>query len=70
MTDITIVRLNERVKLVSGAIMNLGGALVAACAYRAFIDQLYDIALVTWTGGALMLIWTGVAALGLLEDEG
>ena len=69
MTDPEVVRNNARVNALSGLFMNLGGALIAADAYRVFVQVIADLTTGLWTLGALLIIFTGLKLLSLLEAD-
>lgn len=69
MSDPEIVRANARVNAWSNTFMNLGSALVAADAYRVFVQVIADLVTALWTLGAALLIFTGLKVLGLLEAD-
>ena len=67
--DSEILRSNERVKAWSNLLMNLGGALLAACAVRFFNERQLDLTLLTWTVGMAALIFAAHKVIDLLESE-
>jgi len=67
--DSAALRNNERVKVVSSGLMNLGLGLVAAVAVRLFGSTTFDWASAIWSIGAVVLIWLSLMTLSLLEAE-
>lgn len=67
--DPAALRNNERVKVVSSGLMNLGLGLVAAVAVRLFGSMALDLASTIWSIGAAVLIWLSLMALDMLEAE-
>ena len=64
--DAQTLRWNERFKAASGVMTNLGSALVAAAFARWFVVGL-DLFVLGWLVVAIMLIWSGIHVLTVLE---
>lgn len=69
MKDPGIVRTNAQLNAVSSMLMNLGGALVAADAYRVFVQLIADLTTAFWTLAATALIFAALKLLSLLEAD-
>ena len=69
MTGPEVVRSNARLNALSNLVMNPGGALVAADAYRVFVEGIADLTTGLWTLVATGLISTGIKLLSLLEAD-
>ncbi|MFL6843388.1 MAG: hypothetical protein ACJ8ER_00725 [Allosphingosinicella sp.] len=63
-----MLRKNEQLKAGSGVVTNLGTALIAATAARWFGIG-FDAVVLIWLVIGLMVIWTGIRALTILEAE-
>ena len=59
---------NERVKLVSGTLANLGAALLGISMARIILNQA-DLVGVLWLAGSAVLIGGAVWFLGFMERE-
>lgn len=66
--NIEIVRANEFLKIVSGALANLSAALFAAVAVRLYHEG-FVLDLAVWTPGAIVLIWSSRKTLSLMQPE-
>ena len=69
MSDPDIVRSNARANAASSFCLNLGSGLVAADAYRLFVQAIGDLTTALWTFGAALLIFLGFKVLDLLEAD-
>ena len=69
MTDLSILRANERIKAWSSALFNLGSALAGAAVVRFYDKLAFDLPLIVWSAGAASLIWVAHSILGLLDSE-
>lgn len=65
----TVIRSNERAKMLAGTAANLATGLIAAAAYRAFVERHADLTAVLWLSVSISLILIGYGVLGLLEPE-
>ena len=61
------LRYNERIKGISGVLNNLGTALLAVSIGRMSLNEA-DLVAVFWFAGAGVLLLSGWAVLGLLEE--
>lgn len=62
------VQTNERVKLISSILSNLGTALIATSVARWFLTD-FDAFVFIWLVGSAVLIWSGWHILTMLEAE-
>lgn len=69
MADSTIVRSNERVKMIAGGIFQLGTALFAAAIVKAYVDASFSFESAGWFLTSLVIMFVAVKALALLESE-
>ena len=60
---------NERVKAISGAFMTLGTGLLAASVARVYVNGGADGPVVLWIICVILLIWSGLKLLSLLDGE-
>lgn len=69
MKDMPTVRRNERIRSVSRSLLQLGTALLAAAAVKAYHDRAFSVDALVWLVGSTPLIWVRLSALDLLESE-
>lgn len=69
MADDRIIRLNERLKLVSGGTFQLGTALLAASIVKAYLAGAVSLETLSWLIGAFALMYAGWKILLLLEAD-
>jgi hypothetical protein len=66
--DSKTLRSNERFKAASGAVINLGSALLAGAFGRWFLVG-FDPYVFQWLVTSAMMIWSGLHLLDMLETD-